>query len=406
MDFFNRFRSTFTLLSVFFISAILLASCDVGAVNTTGGSNSNSANSSSTTSNASSGSTGGSGGSGSSLRADAGKGCTKIGILLPDNNTSPRWEQKDHPLLVKAIKDAIPTAQIDYNNAQDSTATQLSQAQADLAKGDCLLVVAAHDSIAAADIVSRAKAQNVPVVAYDRLIQSKDVSYYVSFDGVEVGRLQGQYIANHYQQYIRDGQANISIISGSQTDTNALLFSQGLHAALDPLLATGTLKNVYETFTPDWNAAAARTEMNVALGSMQNDIEIAYVANDDMASSAIDALKTVNLNGKVLVTGQDATPAGIHHLLTGDQAMTVYKPIAQEATSTGKLVRAIYDGSGITALTKGATTPTFDGGNIPSVLDAPIAVSTNNIASTVIADKFVTAKEICDGIPAGTAGVC
>jgi D-xylose transport system substrate-binding protein len=335
-----------------------------------------------------------------------GKGCTKVGILLPETTSSDRWETKDHPLLVQAVKAAIPNVQIDYNNAHDSSATQITQAEADLANGDCILVVGPHDSVAAAAIVAKAKAQNVPVIAYDRLIQSKDLNYYVSFNNIKVGQLQGQYIAAHYQEYQKAGTPNIALISGSQTDTNALLFSMGAHSVLDPMFANGTLKNVAETFTPDWVNTTAQAEMEASLADQQNNIQVAYVANDGMAGGVITALQAVKLNGKVLVTGQDATAAGIHNILTGDQSMTVYKPIAKEAQSVGDLVKAINNGSDINALTKGVTTSTFDGGNIPSILDTPISVDRTNIASTVIADHYLTKDEVCNGLPAGTAGVC
>ena len=335
-----------------------------------------------------------------------GKGCTKIGVLLPETASSDRWETKDHPLLLQAIKAAIPNVQIDYNNAHDSTATQLSQAQTDLANGDCILVVGPHDSVAASAIVAKAKAQNVPVIAYDRLIQSKDVSYYVSFDNVKVGQLQAQYISGHYPQYQKAGPVSMVMISGSQTDTNALLFSEGAHSVLDPLFASGNLKNVYENFTPDWNNSTAQSEMETALSDQANNIQVAYAANDGLANSVITALKAVNLDGKVLVTGQDATVTGIHNILLGQQSMTVYKPIAKEAHTVGLLIKAIYDGASVASLTQGATTDTFDGGTIPSILDTPISVDRTNIQSTVIADGFIKKSDVCAGIAAGTAGVC
>jgi D-xylose transport system substrate-binding protein len=335
-----------------------------------------------------------------------GKGCTKVGVLLPDTNVA-RWETKDHPLLIQAIKTAMPNVQIDYNNAHDNSDTQLSQAETDLANGDCILVVTAHDSVAAAAIVAKAKARNVPVIAYDRLIQSKDLNYYVSFDNVKVGQIQGQYIANHYQQYQKEGAVpNIVLISGSQTDTNALLFSMGMHSVLDPMFANGSLKYISETFTPDWNSSTAQAEMEAALADQHNNIQIAYVANDDMASKVITALKAVNLNGKVLVTGQDASADGVRSILLRQQSMTAYKPIAREAQSVADLVKALSNGSNINTLTKGVTTSTFDGGNIPSILDSPVTVDRNNINSTVLADHYLVKEEICNGVPTGTAGVC
>ena len=114
-----------------------------------------------------------------------GRGCTKIGVLLPDA-TTPRWENKDRPLLVAAITKAVPGATVDYNNAQGFADTQQTQAQADLTNGDCILVLAPVDSIKSASIVAAAKAKGVPVIAYDRLIYSNDTNSYVSFDGVAV----------------------------------------------------------------------------------------------------------------------------------------------------------------------------------------------------------------------------
>ncbi len=334
-----------------------------------------------------------------------GKGCNKVGILLPDSSSSDRWESKDHPALTKSISAVIPGGHVDYANAEANNDTQINQAEADLTRGDCILVVAANDSDAAAAIVTKAKAQNVPVIAYDRLIQSKDLAYYVSFDNTKVGALQGQYIADHYKDFVKPGHANISIISGSQTDNNALLFSQGLHSAVDPLISAGSLKKVYEQFTPNWNPPTAQIEMDAALTANHNDIQIAYAANDDMANASIAALKAQHLNGKVLVTGQDATGTGIHNILTGDQTMTVYKAIANEAQATADLVKALIGGTSVSSVINGSV-KTSDGTAIQSVLETPVAVDKSNIATTVVADGYVDKALICKGIPAGTDGVC
>jgi len=342
-----------------------------------------------------------------------GKGCMKVGVLLPETATSARWDGKDKPLLESLIPKQLSGATVDYNNAEGSADTQQTQAQADLTKGDCILVLASVDSIKSAAIVSLAKSRGVPVIAYDRLIYSADLNYYVSFDNTKVGALQGQYIANHYQSYVSaNGTKNTVMINGAQTDNNALLFSAGAHSALDPLFSAGTLKKVYEQFTPGWDNATAQTEMQAALTANSNKVAVAYVANDGMANNVIAALKAVKLNGKVLVTGQDATAAGIHNILTGDQAMTVYKKIDLEANGTAQLVAAISMGTDTSTLTAGVTTAIPSSGGaaagtkIPSVLEVPVAVDKSNIATTVIADGFVTAAEVCTGLPSGTGGFC
>jgi D-xylose transport system substrate-binding protein len=327
-----------------------------------------------------------------------GKGCKKIGVLLPETATSARWDGNDRPQLEQQIPAALPGATVDYNNAQGSADTQLSQAEADLTKGDCILVVAPVDSVASAQIVSKAKAQGVPVIAYDRLIQTKDLAYYVSFDGVAVGKIQGQYIADHYKDYVTSGHVNTVMINGASTDNNAHLFYQGAIDVLQPLYSNGTLKKVYDQFTPGWDNPTAQNEMAGALTANKDDIQIAYVANDGMANSVIAALKAVKLNGKVLVTGQDATVAGIQNILTGDQAMTVEKNYALEAKGTAEVVAAISNGTSTASLTNGATTATSDGGNIPSILETPQAIDRTNFQQ-VVTDQLATAAQICSGLP-------
>src|SRR5258708_35499373 len=131
-----------------------------------------------------------------------GKGCTKVGVLLPETASSARWDSKDKPLLTSKIQAAVPGATVDYANAGGDQTGQQTQAEAALTKGDCILVVAPHDSSAAATIAAKAKQQNLPVIAYDRLIQTKDLTYYVSFDTDKVGELRAQAIADHYKHVV------------------------------------------------------------------------------------------------------------------------------------------------------------------------------------------------------------
>ena len=348
---------------------------------------------------------GGGGNGGNTVNGNGGKGCKKIGVLLPETASSARWDGQDRPDLQRDIPATLPGATVDYSNAQGSSDQQNTNADADLTRGDCILVVAASDSVKNAKIVADAKADNVPVIAYDRLIQSNDLAYYVSFDGVAVGNLQGQYIVDHYKSYIKPGHANVVMIDGSQTDNNALLFSQGAHQKLDPLFNSGTLKKVYEQFTPNWDNPTAQTEMQAALTKQNNDVQIAYVANDGMASTVIAALKQQHLNGKVLVTGQDATVAGLQNILLGDQTMTVFKDISLEAQATANIVAAISNGTSTASLTNGITTKTSGGANIPSVLETPQAIDKSNVM-TVITAGGATLSAVCQGLPSGTGGIC
>jgi D-xylose transport system substrate-binding protein len=347
---------------------------------------------------------GGSSGSGAIVN---GVGCKHIGFLLPESATAARWEAADHPDVVAAVKADLPGATVDAPNAQGVAATQQTQAEAELTQGACILIVAPVDSSAAATIVTEAKAKNVPVISYDRLIYSDSLNYYASFDGNAVGVAQGQYIAAHYQQYVTsNGNNNLIMIDGSDTDNNAHLFGAGAHSVLDPLITANSLKKVYEQFTPGWDNATAQTEMQGALTANHNQVAVAYVMNDGMANTVIAALKAVNLAGKVLVTGQDAEVAGIRNILLGYQSMTVYKPIKTLAASVGTLVAAISNGTATSSIASASVKNPNGTASIPSVLNAVVEVDISNIKTTVLADNFVAVADICQGVPSGAGGVC
>jgi D-xylose transport system substrate-binding protein len=336
-----------------------------------------------------------------------GKGCKHVAFLLPESATAARWEAADHPDVQAAVTADLPGVTFDATNAQGVAATQQQQAEAELAKGACILVVAPVDSSAAATIVTEAKAKSVPVIAYDRLIYSDNLNYYASFDGNAVGVAQGSYIKDHYQDFVtRNGNNNLIMIDGSDTDNNAHLFGAGAHSILDPLISSGALKKVYEQFTPGWDNATAQTEMQGALTANHNKVAVAYVMNDGMANTVIAALQKVGLAGKVLVTGQDAEAAGIRNILLGYQSMTVYKPIKKLADSVGTLVAAISNGTDTSSIASAQVKNPNGAANIPSVLNQVVEVDISNIKTTVIADGFVTAAAVCQGVPAGTGGVC
>lgn len=337
----------------------------------------------------------------------AAKGCKNIGILLPESDSSARYEAYDRPLLEKEIKQALPDATIQYANANNNADTQQNQAEAALTKGACILVVDPNDSEKASVIVQRAKANQVPVIAYDRLIQDPDTAYYVSFNNVRVGELQGQYIVDQFRKgaYGLKSGANLVMINGAQTDNNALQFREGAMNVLKPLIDNKELNLVFDQYTPNWDNVRAQSIMDGILTQQKNNVQVAYVANDGMANTVIAALRTQKLDGKVLVTGQDATLTGIQNILTGDQSMTVYKPIAKEAQATAQLVAALSRGENPGNLVNGQT-PLKSNAQVASVLLTPVVVDKSNVEQTVIADGYLNKAQICNGLEGDTTGIC
>jgi len=349
----------------------------------------------------------GSGANSANTEFAAARGCKNVGVLLPESDSSARYEAYDRPLLEREIKAAIPGVTIQYANANNNAATQQNQAEAALTKGACILVVDPNDSDQASVIVQQAKASGVPVIAYDRLIQDPDTAFYVSFDNERVGELQGQYIVDQYKagNLNLEKGATLVMINGSQTDNNALLFRKGALKALQPLIDSGDLNLVFDQYTPNWDNARAQSLMEGVLTKEGNNIDIAYVANDGMANTVIAALRAQRINGKVLVTGQDATATGIQNILTGDQTMTIYKPIVEEAKATARLVAALSNGEDVGSLINGQT-EVKGGGTIPSVLEAPLVVDKTNVESTVVKDGYLTKEQICSGLSGDTTGFC
>ncbi|MGK7901118.1 MAG: substrate-binding domain-containing protein [Hormoscilla sp.] len=336
----------------------------------------------------------------------AAQGCQNVAILLPEDETE-RYDKYDRPMLKQEIDKRIPGVTIQYFNAQGVADTQEYQAETALSAGACILVLDPVDGNQAPVIVQAAKQQNVPVIAYDRAILDEDTMFYVSFNNEEVGELQGQYIVAQYQQggYGLKKGAKLVMIHGSATDNNARLFREGVLKKLQPLIDRGDLQLVFDEYTPYWDGEIAGDRVAEVLAKHNRDIQILYVANDNMANSVIEVLRNYKLNGKVLVTGQDAELFALQNILKGDQAMTVYKPISQEAAATAKLVGALSSGRYPGEIIN-STIETATGGKIPAVLVDAIAVDKDNIIDTLLADKFVQLAEICQGITVEPGGIC
>jgi D-xylose transport system substrate-binding protein len=324
----------------------------------------------------------------------AGSSGGTIALLLPETKTA-RYESADRPDFEAKFKELCPSCQVIYSNANQNADSQLSQAEAALTNGAQVLVLDPVDSAAAGAIADKAKAQGVPVIAYDRLILNSDgVNYYISFDNVKVGQLQAQSLVDDLNS-MSVTNPQIVMINGSPTDNNAGLFKKGAHSVFDPLVNSGSLTIAKEYDTPDWSPDQAQNEMQQALTAMNNKVDGVYAANDGTASGAIAAMKAAGISPLPPVTGQDAELAGIQRILVGEQYMTVYKAIKPEAEAAAQLAYDLMTGAAVPdSMTNGATT---NNGSIdvPSVLLTPVAVTKDNIKDTVVADGFWTVDQIC-----------
>jgi D-xylose transport system substrate-binding protein len=325
------------------------------------------------------GDTGGSGGGG------GGETAGKVGVILPDTASSSRWETADRPLLEAAFDEA--GVEHDIQNAEGDAQRMATIAEQMITGGVTVLAIVNLDSASGAQIQEQAASQGVATIDYDRLTLGGSAEYYVSFDNTEVGRLQGEGLA----QCLGDQPANIAFLNGSPDDNNATLFSEGAHEVLDPMTQ---YTQVAEQAVPEWDNQQAATIFEQMYTQAGGDIQGVLAANDGLANAVISILARNNVAGTVPVTGQDATVEGLQNILAGRQCMTVYKPIADEANALAELAIALINGE--EGETTGTVEDTEAGREVPSVLLDPVAVFRDNV-SQVVEDGFQSAEDVCTG---------
>jgi D-xylose transport system substrate-binding protein len=312
----------------------------------------------------------------------------KVGLLLPESKTT-RYESFDRPLIEQNIKQLCPKCQVLYQNADQDAGKQQSQAESMLTQGVKVLILDPVDAKAVTGIVSSAKAQNVPTVAYDRLA-SGPIAYYVSYDNKKVGQVQGQALLTALKAGGDPKRGKIVMINGSPTDPNAAEFKAGAHSVLDGQVNVGA-----EFDTPDWSPDQAQNEMTQAITSVgKGNIIGVYAANDGTAGGAIAAMKAAGFTTIPPTTGQDAELAAIQRIVSGEQYMTVYKAIKPEAMIAAQMAMSAATGQPLTGTPQ--TTKVNNGTvDVPSVLLQPQVVTKANIKDTVIKDGFYNAQQIC-----------
>ena len=309
---------------------------------------------------------------------------TKVGILLPDTASSPRWVSADPNQLRSQCAANKLTCYID--NANGSATTQQAQAQALINAGVGVLIVVNLDPGSGAAIESLARQHNVVTIDYDRLTAGGSASYYVSYDNVQVGVDQGRALTQ-CPQVTSKKSVNYVDIDGAPTDNNATLFAQGYNSVLSKQPGWHKIADQ----TGNWDAATAQTVFTTMLGQHPN-INAVMVANDTMAQSVINVLKSQGLAGKVAVSGQDATAGGLDNVMAGTQCFTIYKPVAGEADQAVKLAGQILAGQkpAAPATTKDPTT----GREVASFLASPTVITKANVAKPVT-DGYLTSTAVC-----------
>ncbi len=310
----------------------------------------------------------------------------KVGVILPDSASSARWETADRKYLTEAFTAA--GVESDIQNAGGDKTKFASLCDQMIGEGVAVLMIVNLDSDTGAACETKATAQGIKTIDYDRLTLGGGASYYVSFDNVAVGTAQGEGLVKCMKA---NGKTSgpVALLNGSPTDNNATLFKQGYEAAIK---AAGYTIAADQS-VPDWDNTKAGTIFEQMFTKANGDFVGVDAANDGLGGAVIAVLAKNKLAGKIPVTGQDATDTGLQNVLLGTQCMTVYKAIKKEADAAAALAINLAKGETPT-VQLGTVKDTKTGKDVPALLLVPQAIF-NDSVKDVVADGFTTAANLC-----------
>jgi D-xylose transport system substrate-binding protein len=317
-------------------------------------------------------------------------GSVQVCVLLPDTQSSVRWQQFDKPLLTAAFKKAGVSALI--TNALNSATTQKSQAQTCLNDGATVVIETALDPGSAASIEKLFTDKGGKAIDYDRQVVGGTASVYDTFDGKAVGEAQAHgVIAAMKAKHTYKKSSKIAQLWGGQTDQNAYWFRSGNTAVLNPLFKHHKLTKGPARFVPDWDANNAATIYKSMLSQTNNKIAGVIAANDNIAGAVVADEKAAHLK-PVPLSGQDTTAQGVQYILAGWQSGTVYKRVSLEANAAAAAAIKLLHGQ--KPKTNGFR---MNGKKKEPTLTLPVTWITKKNYKQLFKQKWLTKKEVCVG---------
>ena len=317
----------------------------------------------------------------------------KIGLSFSDFATE-RWAV-ERDIMTKMLEDR--GYEVIAQGANHDTKTQNDQIENMVTQGAKAILIVAEDGASCSIAVDKAARAGVPCVAYDRLIKTPKLACYISFDNVEVGRQQARGVLK-----ARDN-GRFVMLGGSPTDNNAVLFRNGQMEVLQPLVDSGQIRIVADQWVDNWEQEIALRKMENILTSQKNEIDAVVASNDGTALGAIQALKAQKLNGKVPISGQDATAAGCRSIVDGDLTMTVFKDVRKLTPLAVDIAIKLANGEQIEGLENFSlaelTLERNLKGEVPCKFLNVVQVDKSNIYDVVVKSGFQKWEEVYAGVP-------
>jgi len=275
--------------------------------------------------------------------------------------------------------------------ADNSKEKQVNDVDNLLTKNIDVLVIAPDDATQAASMVEKAKAQNVPVISYDRLINSDRIDLYISHQVPVIGKKMAEYAL----QKVPKG--NYVMVYGDASDNNSLIMKKAQMEVLQAAKDRGDIVIKVEQHAKGWSKEEALKIVENALTQNNNNIAAIVASNDGTAGGAVQALTTQGLLGKVLVTGQDAQIDALQSIAEGKQTMTIYKPIIPLANAAVEAAIKLAKKESLTDA-KPFRNDTL-GKDVPSILLEVTTVDKDNLMTTVIKDGYAKFEDVYKNVP-------
>ena len=304
--------------------------------------------------------------------------CQKIGLLM-DSYVVERW-RTDQSLFVERVNalGGKCVVEVPHGNAEE----QVRLGKKLIAEKVDVLVIVPSDADRAAEIVAEAKKANIPVISYDRMIASKDISLYVSYDNHKVGLLQGQYALD------RKPEGNYLFLNGPKYDRNSMMFKNGQMEALRSGMESGKINVVADYDLEDWSELEAIMKVEEYLAGSNPIPDVIIAANDALATGALQVLPE-ELIGKVILTGQDAERGALRHIVAGHQSMTVYKPIKPLAYNAAESAMKMAKKQPVNSVKMKMLNY-----EVNAILLDPMTVDKSNYKDTIVKDGHLSMAEI------------
>jgi D-xylose transport system substrate-binding protein len=307
----------------------------------------------------------------------------KIGFLYSSDVTARYNIESQH------FKDRAEElgAEVIVDHANNNEAVQYEKALEMMEQEIDLLAIIAVNVNTAENIVKEAKARDIPVLAYNRLIPDSELEVYISGNNDQLGKDMAGFVIE------KRPQGNYVIQNGDKFDRNAVELMTSIEKTLEPHIKSGRVNILYKTFVEAWDADHAAYELDQILSSAPQKVDAVIAGFDGMAVACIDVLKEYGLAGDVIITGQDAQVESCRRIVEGTQHLTMYHPLKDIAYKAAEVAIDIVNGNN---LEKNYDISYTDNGlkEVPTVQISSIPVTRENIDEVLIESGFYDRSDI------------